>query len=232
MPRPPGRRNADFADVRHGLLGALYERLSQPDGVSASFRELAAACGVSVPTLRHYFVDRDGAVRAVLERQRELGELDLRAFAEVPLLPFNASMRGFLDSLLRGFAHGGLGMLHAVGLTAGLRHETIGPAYLAQVLEPSLQALEARLARHRDAGELRKGVDLRHAALALLAPPLLLLLHQDLLGGRVVRAADVPALVERHAGSFVRAFRAGRKRRRKARKLHARARSTPGPDPT
>lgn len=212
MPRLPGRRNADYAAERARLIRGLAVRLETPGGASASFRELAAACGVSVPTLRHYFGDRDGAVRAVLADRHAGGEEHLRTAAggTAPAAQgasgFDLSVRALLAHVAGGFEHGGLERLHALGLAAGLDHAALGPAYLAEVLEPTLQAVEARLAAHQAVGQLRDDVDLRHAALTLVAPVLLLFLHQQALGGTAVRPADVPALLARHGEACVRAF--------------------------
>ncbi|WP_437929371.1 hypothetical protein WMF37_08890 [Sorangium sp. So ce291] len=54
-----------------------------------------------------------------------------------------------------------------------------------------------RLARHVAAGELAP-CDLRHAALALLGPLLLALLHQGPLGGRVCGPLDLDAFAATH----------------------------------
>ncbi len=40
MGRPTGSRNPDFERTRDGLLKAALQRLGEPDGARASFREL------------------------------------------------------------------------------------------------------------------------------------------------------------------------------------------------
>ena len=49
--------------------------LAEPDGTRASFRELAAAAGVGVATLKHYFGSREGLVAAVLDLLPTIYEL-------------------------------------------------------------------------------------------------------------------------------------------------------------
>ena len=90
-----------------------------------------------------------------------------------------------------------------------MRDATLGPAYINEILEPTLKAVEARLARHRAEGELRS-CDLRHAALALIAPPLLALLHQGELFGSLCRPLDINAFLKDHLDGFLRAYSAPR----------------------
>jgi AcrR family transcriptional regulator len=205
MPRPPGRRNSDYAESREELVKRLRERLSAPDGAAASLRELAAASGVSVPTLKHYFGDRDGAVAAVLRQQHLDGMEHMRFLAAGPLGPLGPSLRAVLEYTVRGFQQSRLGRVFAVGMSAGFGHPALGPAYLAEILEPTLQAMEARLQRHVDVGDLRP-VDVRYAALSLLAPPLLALLHQHELGGETYRRLVMSAFLDQHVAGFVAAY--------------------------
>ena len=85
MGRPAGRRNADYDDERSALLGRLQVAVLAPGGAALSFRELAAAADVSPATLRHYFQDRPGVLRAALAALGNGGAPYLRAVAEGPL---------------------------------------------------------------------------------------------------------------------------------------------------
>ncbi|NJO12111.1 MAG: hypothetical protein HC872_00060 [Gammaproteobacteria bacterium] len=114
-------------------------------------------------------------------------------------------MRSFLQEIATGW-HRGVGAVHAVGLTEGLKSDKAGLSYLLDVLEPTLQALEARLQVHIDRGEMR-AADTRHAALWLLSPVLLALLHQHELGGTRCRPLDVEALLQEHALVFASVYR-------------------------
>src|SRR4029453_8388425 len=66
MARTSGSRNRDYDEKRVALLKHLDARLADLSKARPSFREMAAAAGVSVPTLRHYFRDRDGVLQAYL----------------------------------------------------------------------------------------------------------------------------------------------------------------------
>lgn len=194
-------RRADYDGKRRALLGRLAGRFKQPD--RPSLRELAAAAAVTVPTLRHYFGDREGVVAAVLADAYARGAPFL-ALAARPDGPLPQSLRSGLLQIVQGhlFALGGF---HAIGLTEGLLHRTLGPHYLQTILEPALQAFELRLQAHIDAGELRP-LDVRHAALGLVAPVVLFMLHQSELGGKRVRPGAPEDLVDHLVDGFVAAF--------------------------
>ncbi len=205
MPRPPGTRNPDFESIRASLVNAAQKRLAEPDGARASFRELAAATAVSVATLKHYFGSREGLIEAVMAQWHTQGTRYLLEVATGELPPVEASLREVLVRVGLGFRRGALDEVHAIGLAAGLREPTLGPAYLRDVLDPTLEAVEARIARHIARGELQS-VPVRHLALSLLAPALLLLLHQHSLGGSHARPLAYEPFVHEHVAGFVRAW--------------------------
>jgi AcrR family transcriptional regulator len=205
MARKEGSRNREYEARRHAILVAVRERLVRPGEGRASLRDMAQAAGVSLPTLRHYFPGRDAVLLGVLALARTEGEPHLEHLAR-PTEPFASSVRTALDHIHYGFISG-VGELHSIGLTEGLRHPAIGPGFVDAVLEPSLDALARRLGVHIAAGEMR-AVDPRHAALMLIAPISLLMLHQTELDGAVGHPMDVRAFLADHAAAFVRAFQA------------------------
>lgn len=221
MGRRPGARNADFESERDSLVAKLAARLTLPGAARSSMRELAAAADISVATLQHYFRDRDGVVVAVFESARRGGTVHLDAVADGPLGTLRASIQWFLDYAAQGLVQFGLGHLHELGLTAGARDAVLGPAYLSNVLEPTLQALERRLARHLAAGHLR-ACDLRIAALELVAPLLVAVLHQHSLGGTEQRPLALDTFLKAHLTTFLRAYARPRRtplKRRSPRRL-------------
>jgi AcrR family transcriptional regulator len=204
MARPLGAQNQDYAHKRQALLERLGPRLVASGVERASFREMALVAGVSVPTLRHYFTDREGVIGAYLEWMGQLGAPHLAAMANTDQ-GFAASIRSMLNTALYGLDRARVIELHIVGLTEGLTNQTLGPAYLQSILEPSLAAAEARLSQHIERGEMRD-VDVRTAALGLLSPVILAMLHQRELGGEAIRCLDVAAFAEAHADAFIRAY--------------------------
>ncbi len=207
MGRPPGSRNATFEARRAELLRGVRARLLEPDGARASFRDLAAAAGVGPATMRHYFGTRTGVIEAALEQIYGEGLPYLMMVTQPPDAPLRPSLERLLAMVARGMS-GGLGEVHALGLAAGLRDPDLGPAYLDRVLEPTLQAFEAHLAHHAARGEMRPGIDLRVAALALLSPIVLGALHQHELSGARCRPLDVSALVAQHLDAWLRGYAA------------------------
>ena len=121
--------------------------------------------------------------------------------------PSPGDLRGSLLDLLRRTAMGwrfGVGRLYQGGLALGLGDGRLGPAYVDNLLEPLLQAVEARLAKHHAWGEARVEHP-RFAALQLVSPLVLALLHQDGLGGAECRPLDLDAFIVDLADGFVRA---------------------------
>lgn len=204
MSRPRGRKNADHQEVRRALVQRAAEWLLSPAHAGASFRDLAAACDVSPSTLRHYFADKEALLDEVFAWFARAGEPHLvQAVLDVPP-DLEQSLRAFLAQLLVGWRNG-VGGVHTFGLKTGLGDLHFGARYLDTLLEPTLRALEARLARHVAAAQLPP-CDLRHAALSLASPVLVALLHQDALGGRACRPLDVDAFVSGHVARFLRAW--------------------------
>ena len=205
MARKEGTRNARYEERRAELVARLRARLEQRTDAPPSWRELAAAAGVSLSTLSQYFGRREDVVRAVMEDDLAAGAEPLAMMAD-PSGPFAHSIADALQHMAAGFRHGGLGGLFARGLIEGLRHEAIGPAFLQSALEPTLSAVERRLQVHIDRGEML-AVDPRGPAIALVSPVLLAFLHQYELGGQVVRPLDTEAFLSEHAKAFVRAWK-------------------------
>jgi AcrR family transcriptional regulator len=203
MGRPRGARSGEYEDRRSALATAMLHGLTGPDGVPATFRGLARCAGVSLPTLRHYFVDHDGAVEAALEAARELGRLHVGQLADPGPLRLRPSLRAAAKAVVAGWSHG-VGALFASGLTQGLGNARRGPAVVENLLEPSLQAIEARLAVHAARKELRPRTNLRAAALAFLAPLLFALLHQQELGGAACRPLAMDAFAKDHVNGWLR----------------------------
>lgn len=205
MARTRGSRDRNYDERRRGLLAGARARLVQPEGSRASLRDLAEACGVTLPTLRHYFPRREDLILAVMQENLAEGQVHLDHMAR-PSDPFARSIRDALAYVAFGFQQG-LGEIHTLGLTEGLRHGGLGPAFVELVLEPSIEAVKKRLDAHIALGEMNPA-DTRHAALALLSPVILAFLHQAELGGAKSHPLDVDRFLADHAEAFVRAHAA------------------------
>lgn len=159
-------------------------------------RELAAAAGVSTATLRHYFKDRDGLFTALFDLGRRLGaEHQLRLASEPLHADVVTSMRWMLAQIRAGLEIAAVRHWYTTGLRVALESSRLGPAFLCDLLEPLLQAVEARIERHQGRGEL-VGYQARLLGLQLVAPLFLAMLHQRSLSGDTQRPLDPDALIE------------------------------------
>lgn len=207
MPRPKGARDADYEEKRQALVRRMMLRVMRRKAARPSFRQLAEDAEVSVPTLRYYFGDRAGAISAILEDYLRQGLERLDRVAAPPG-PFPQSIHEFGLSMLMGFRAPrpvNLGDVFAVAIAEGLLDPGIGPSALRYVVDPSVASLQRRLRVHIARGEMRD-VDTRAAALMLISPLLLSLLHQDHMGGRDCNPADLQAVTAEICDAFVRAY--------------------------
>ena len=206
MGRAKGSRNKDFEDARRTIAGSVLRHASGHPGDAPSFRELARIAEVTPNTLRHYFPSRDAVFVAALASAHEEGAVHLEraSGAGVAIPALEASIREYLEYFAAGFRHG-VGHLIAFGLGAGLGNDVVGPAFLNSVLEPTLAALECRLDLHAKRGELVP-CDVRLAALSLLSPLLVGLLHQQPLGGARCRPLAIATVVDEQVTRFLAAY--------------------------
>jgi AcrR family transcriptional regulator len=201
MTRPRGRRNADFDASRAALLDTLVGIVMKaPD--RSSVAELADSAGVSRATVRHYFGSRDELLSALLTHIADGGKRAALANPEPPGLSLRASLLRFVETLVEIWPRG-VGALYVAGLFWGLEHPTLGPAYVDRMLEPLLARVEQRVASHSK--RLAKE-EARYAALALLSPVLVALLHQGPLGGAQCRPLDMNAFLRAHVDKFMAAW--------------------------
>jgi AcrR family transcriptional regulator len=191
MPRPAGSRNADYDAKRAALVAALTDLTLSTPALRPSLRHWALACGVTEPTLKHYFGDREGVAVAILE---EIGARSRRLIEAVakPAPDLERAVDTYIALSKIGLKNGVFARAHCFGIVEGVAHPDVGRAYLTHLLEPSLAALEARLApfHAHDASSARA------AALALFAPMLLAVVHQQALGGDTTAPMDVDAIFD------------------------------------
>jgi len=193
MPRQAGSRNKDFDEKRKELVRALTEHALTADIRRPSLREFAQSCGVSEPTLRHYFIDRRGTVLAILDEIARRGKV-IWDVLSTPSPTGEEALETYFTISNMGIRDGGFIRAHAFGIIEGLADPDIGRAYLTLILEPSLQSVmtKMQLSSERDI----PSDELRSLAVAAFAPLLLVSLHQDLLGGKDTALINGDALVQ------------------------------------
>jgi AcrR family transcriptional regulator len=207
--RPKGARDAAYEAKRVALLHRITGRVMRRDTARPSFRQLAAAGDVSVPTLRHYFGDRSRLMGSILHNVLEEDRRGLDAVA-MPTGDLETSLRDYgaaLLAALRAPRSVRLGDVFAVSLAEGLSDGQIGPSALRYIIDPSVDVLRQRLDVHVLRGEML-ATDTRVAAIFLLSPLLLSFLHQDYLGGRDESPIALDAAFESVCAAFLRAYAA------------------------
>jgi AcrR family transcriptional regulator len=208
--RTKGSRNADYPEQRLALARRLLEILTGPGGLELSLRELSKRLEVSAATVKHYFQDRNGVLVAALEAF---------AFTAAPYVAMmgtpidgdvKTSLKHLLTDLQEAWVKFNVGQFQGGALALGLMNPALGPRYINLVLEPLLQAAEARLAAHVERGDLIEH-DVRQGALMLMSPLFFGLLHQSNLSGTKCRPLDVGALVDTVVSQFLAATVPGRR---------------------
>lgn len=209
--RRRGSRNADYAAKRNALARAMLPVVVGNDAVS--LQKLANAADVSVPTLRHYFDDREGAVAAAMEVLAHQAAPHVGRLRNTNGPSLEATLLSAMQQFVAGWRDFGVGHAITRCLSLGLLEEEtkegegqVGPAVVNFVLEPTIDALERLLERLQEEGTIDESADLRLAALTLLSPVLVALLHQDGLHGVTCRPLDVDAFVQAHVSRFMRGY--------------------------
>lgn len=205
MPRTKGATNKDSEQRKLSILTRIWAYMRQHKNKPISWREMATAGEVGLATLSHHFGKRDDVVKAILQSKRIEGEEALAILAK-PAGNFDTSIRQALEHLLLGLVDYDVGDLVSLGLLEGINHESIGPVFVEEGLEPIIQAAIQRLKSHQEREEMRSDVDLRIAAISLISPLIIAYLHQTNLGGKEAHPLDLQAIVEQTCDTFVRAY--------------------------
>ncbi|MBL8743868.1 MAG: hypothetical protein JNK04_22320, partial [Myxococcales bacterium] len=133
--RKAGSRNEGYDDKRKALGRKVLASVVETHG-TASLHELARSTGTSIPTLKHYFGDRNGAISAALRGVEEDAAAHLGRMADPGKAKLEPSLRRLAVELATAWQRFGVGPLFATGLAVGVGHETAGVAYVDGVLEP------------------------------------------------------------------------------------------------
>lgn len=146
--------------------------------------------------MRHYFGDRDGAVRAALRAAAEVGSGYVRQVTLVDGDTGAEALRTALEFVVVGWRDYGVGRLHEVGLKVGLEDEETGKTYVDVIFEPLSRAFEGLVSRLQAEGKLPRGPSPRVVALTALSPVMMALLHQLGLGGKALREIEMGQLLD------------------------------------
>lgn len=203
MSKTKGSRSKDYDAKRTELLRRIGKFLLSNPSHKVSMRQIAEACDVSMPTLTHYFDNRNGISYAWLEQCWKDAENHLQDAAK-PKGKLASCIKHKLKDLHQAFTSFGLDRLHIWGMTEGLGDALLGTAYLEFFLEPTLQANEQWLKHYQEKGDIDAQLNVRFAAISLISPLIILLMHQHALCGDRLRPANMEAFINQHAEHFLR----------------------------
>ncbi|MBL8921868.1 MAG: TetR/AcrR family transcriptional regulator [Myxococcaceae bacterium] len=204
MGRSTGSLNRDHAETRAELARKVAQLLLSSGGSLPSLQKLADGAGVDPGTLRHYFADRRGVVKAAMETLLPLGDDQKARALALATLPVREALVTLLSRVANAWG-GLLGNMHATGFVEGTVDAGLGQTYVTTMLEPTLATVEVLLERFASRNMLVLA-DVRVGALALLSPVLLACFHQFQLQGRACRPLDLTAFVEQHVDGFLRGY--------------------------
>ncbi len=199
-PAPTGRKLE--------LLETLARTAIAERSAPVSLRQFAIKAGVSEPTLRHYFTDRQGVVIAIIGFFAE-GARDWLARSAEPAATVVEAVNGYANLAMEGADTDIFAQAHAFALVESIHDPVVARAYLDLIIEPSLQAIENRMRPSVDP-DGNEPERVRHAALALYGTVLIAVLHQRLLRGAEARPLDMSGFFGDLAALFTTSTKTGR----------------------
>ncbi|MEQ8403486.1 MAG: TetR/AcrR family transcriptional regulator [Oceanicaulis sp.] len=176
-------------DRKSELLAILARTAIAERSAPVSLRQFAIKAGVSEPTLRHYFTDRQGVVIAIIAYFAD-GARDWLERSAEPGASLQEAVAGYAALAMEGSSSNVFAQAHAFAFVESIHDREVARAYLERIIEPSLTALERRLAPGVDPGA-DNPERVRHSAIFLYAPVLVAVLHQRLLAGEDTRPLDM-----------------------------------------
>lgn len=163
---PPATRTRNAAETRRRLLDAAELEFAQKGFAGARLRDVAAVAGVQQALIHHYFGDKGGLYRAVVDRAiADTAEGGWRILEQEREL--QTTLEAFVDLLVRFYA------THA-NLLAILRMEAAsGDGAALDVMrartKPILDAVELKIVEWQARGVVRQRVPAREIIVATLA---------------------------------------------------------------
>jgi TetR/AcrR family transcriptional regulator len=166
LPPLPPQRERNAAATKQRLLDAAEGEFAARGFAGARLREIAVAAGVQPALIHHYFVDKQGLYRAVLDRA--LLPTSTESWSLLSSChDLEGVITGFVDLLLRFYA------AHQ-NLLAILRHEAVlGSTVLVDVCKeralPIIEAVQRLIEERQRAGEIRADVPATEVIVATLS---------------------------------------------------------------
>ncbi|WP_432492013.1 TetR/AcrR family transcriptional regulator [Kineococcus auxinigenes] len=160
----PGSRRAQREARREQILEVATRLFGEGGYRGTSLRDLARACGVSHPTLLHYFPGKDELLMAVLRRRDERTAAVFEDVDDPRELPALVLRLAELNATAPGLV-----ALFAVTSAEATAPEHPAHGYYRERYRAAVEGMSAQLERARAQGLLRAHVDPRRAARAMFA---------------------------------------------------------------
>ncbi|MBW2272443.1 MAG: TetR/AcrR family transcriptional regulator [Deltaproteobacteria bacterium] len=165
------RRLQNRSEARRVILDSVEALLAEGGYRNFSMRKLVERCGYAAPTIYHYFGDKTGLLRELVDaRFRVLvGELERVSLGRDPVENARVLGRAFVDFGLRHSTHYGLLYLsHLTSLSPEGRAPDSEVGEQSEAAEEARRILEAPMLEIDALGRLR-GIDLETARQAIWA---------------------------------------------------------------
>ena len=158
----PPKRLYDRSRREDGLLAAAREVFAEIGFDAATTREIADRAGCSESLIHRYFGGKDGLLAAVLDAEptRDPTAAELHSDLAADL---RRAMHDELDQLARE------GAFVRIAIARGLVDSGVRKAVSKRLETTRIDRLVRRLARHKEAGRIADGHDLRASARVLVA---------------------------------------------------------------
>lgn len=162
----PRRRRGHYAksvERRRGIVDAAMAQFAARGFRATSMRDIAAAAGLSLSTLRHHFPTKEELLLATLRRRDEIGEPGSTTLDGDRFLAFVVE-RARANTELRGLIE-----LYTVVCAEATTRAHPGADYFTERFRLLREEYRGHLAELAARGRLRPGVDPERAATSLVA---------------------------------------------------------------
>jgi TetR/AcrR family transcriptional regulator len=165
-PDAPAKRERNAAETKRRLLDAAEREFADKGYAGARLRDVAQAAGVQQALIHHYFVDKDGLYRAVLDRALAETAADSWTIVERGL-GVEDLVEAFVDLLVRFYETN-------PHLLAILRMEVASGTSVAidvmrERTQPVFHAVEALVQSMQRAGQIREDLPASDLMLSVLS---------------------------------------------------------------
>lgn len=165
--RPRRERNAD--ESRRRILNAAEGEFARKGYEGARLRDVAIGAGVHHALLHHYYGDKQGLFRAVLERA--IGAISSRALELLRTTPdIRLLLRRYVDAIVEFFAtHQNLvQILHLAALDEKSPAHALCRDVSQKLILPLLEATSRTIDRAQKLGAVRRDIDARRLVVSAM----------------------------------------------------------------